>query len=103
MGGCPPHSGRKPQISSKVSPLHSLACLSPPHEFRSNTGSGAGLWGESDSHHQRVKSKGKPVSEAGLTPAATNPVLKFVPTAQRPQGLFISLLFPSKFKNNHNF
>ena len=47
-----------------------------------------------DSHHQRVKSKGKPVSEAGLTPAATNPVLKFVPTAQRPQGLFISLLFP---------
>lgn len=47
-----------------------------------------------DSHHQRVKSKGKPVSEAGLTPAATNPVLKFVPTAQRPQGLFISPPFP---------
>ena len=44
-------------------------------------GSGVSL---TDSHHQRVKSKGKPISEAGLTPAATNPILKFVPTAQRP-------------------
>lgn len=63
MRGCPPYSGRTPQSSSKVSLLHSLACLSPPREFRSNTGSGAGLWGESDwqpppeSQEQRQASK----------------------------------------------
>lgn len=47
-----------------------------------------------DSDPWRIKSKGKPGSEAGLTsPAATKSVLKFMPKAWKPQGLFISF-FP---------
>lgn len=64
--GCPPHSGRVPQISSKVSPYIAWFVFLLHMSLRSNTGSGQGSQGQSDSHHQRVKGEGKPVSEAGL-------------------------------------